>query len=243
MKDKEFKDIWRSLEENPGFPIGGVFDAEKYIISRSNTVKDKIRKTLQIDIFLKLVGGIILLLDIAFYIDTINVLYVCFAGLVFLGIMLFLEYKTLQQFNLIADPGSSTRDNLSQILIFLQRKSNIIGILIASSQVLIFVPGLLAYFYLTYGQLKPMTGMSFFVFSTLCLIGTVMSYSRIISQIKYFIKHITICLSDLNDDVLQLAYSSIEKERKQDNTMKLVIGLLLIFAFVTLIAVLKSITG
>ncbi|MCK5840285.1 MAG: hypothetical protein KAG99_10575 [Bacteroidales bacterium] len=243
MKDQEFKDIWRSLEEYPGVPIGGVFDAENFIKSRSITIKDKIRKILHNDMLFKLGSGIVFLLDIAFYINTINVLYVCFAGLIFLAIMSFIEYKNLQQFNRIADPGLSTRDNLSEILIFLQRKSNILGILTASSQILIFVPGLLAYFFLTYRQLKPMTGMSFFVFSTLCLIGTITSYSRTISQIKYYIKHITICMSDLNDDILQMAYSSIEKERKRDETMKVVIGLLLIFAFVAFIAVLKSIMG
>lgn len=243
MKDQEFRDIWRSLEEHPGVPIGASFDADSFIKSRSFTVKDKIRKIIQSDLLLKLVGGIILLLDIAFYINSINVLYVCFAGLIFLAIMSYIEYKTLQQFKRIADPGLSTRDNLSELLIFLQRKSNILGILNASSQVLIFVPGLLAYFFLVYGYIKPMTGLSFFVFSTLCLIGTTVSYIRITSQIKYYIKHITICTSDLNDDILQMAYSSIERERKQDNTMKLVIGLLLVFAFVALIALLKSITG
>jgi len=243
MKDQEFKDIWRSLEENPGVPIGGAFNAESFIKSRSITVKDKIRQLLQYDMLFKLIGGIILLLDIAFYNDTIDVLYVCFAGLFFLAIMSFIEYKFLLQLNRIADPGSSTRDNLSELLIFLQRKSNILGILTASSQMLIFVPGLLAYFFLTLGQLRPMTGMSFFVFSTLCLIGMIMSYSRTVSQIKYHIKHITVCMSDLNDNILQMAYSSIEKERKQDSTMKMVIGLLLVFAFVVFIAVLKSLTG
>ena len=243
MKDQEFKDIWRSLEDNPGVPIGGAFDTDRFIKSRSNTVKDKIRKILHHDLLLKLISGFILLLDITFYINTINVLYVCFAGLIFLAIMSFIEYKTLQQFNRIADPGLSTRDNLSEILIFLQRKSNILAILNASSQVLIFVPGLLAYFFLTHGELKPLTGMSFFVFTTLCLIGTVMAYSRIISQVNFYIKHITLCMSDLNDDVLQLAYASVEKERRQDNTLKIVIGLLAVFAFVALIAVLKSVMG
>ncbi len=243
MKDQEFKDIWRSLEENPGVPINGAFDAENFIKSRSITVKDKIRKILQNDMFIKLASGIVILLDIAFYINTINVLYVCFALLIFLAIMLFIEYKTLQQFRRIADPGLNTRDNLSEVLIFLQRKSNILGILTASSQILIFIPGLLAYFFLTYGYLKPMTGMSFFVFTTLCLIGIIISYIRTSSQIKFYIKHITICMSDLNDNILQLAYSAIEKERKQDNTMKIVIGLLLVFAFVAFIAVIKSITG
>ena len=85
--------------------------------------------------------------------------------------------------------------------------------------------------------------MSFFVFSTLALIGAVMTYLRINAQVKYLIKHITICMSDLNDNILQLAYSTIEKERKHDNTMKIVVGLLVILAFTIFAITIKRITG
>jgi hypothetical protein len=243
MKNQEFKDIWKSLEEDPGMPIGSVFDAQSFVKSRTSKVKDRTKNILHRGLILKLLSFFVLLLDIAFYKGTANVLYLCFAGLVFLAIMTFIEYKTLLQFKRISDPGMSTRDNLSEALIFLQRKSTIIGIVSASSQILIFVPGLLAYFFLTYGHLKPMTEMSFFVFSTLCLIGTIMSYIITISQIQYHIKHLTICMSDLNNDILQIAYSVIEKDRKHDGTVKILIALLLIFGFVLFIAVLKSIMG
>jgi hypothetical protein len=50
-------------------------------------------------------------------------------------------------------------------------------------------------------------------------------------------------MSDLNDNILQIAYSSVEKDRKHDNTMKIITAILLTLAFVVFIAVLKSITG
>ncbi len=50
-------------------------------------------------------------------------------------------------------------------------------------------------------------------------------------------------MSDLNDNALQFAYSTIEKDRKRDQKLKMLTGLLLIFGFVLIIAVLKSITG
>ncbi len=244
MKDQEFKDLWKSLEEDMGMPIsGGAFDTQKFINSRSSTVKKRIQKNLHIDLSLKLVSFAILFLNIAFYHETINVLYVCFAGLVFLSIMSFIEYKTLHQFNRISDPGTNTRDNLSEALIFLQRKSTLIGIVTASTQVFIFIPGLLTYYFLVYGHLKPISGEIFFVFSTLCFIGIVMSYITNTSQIKYHIKHLTICVSDLNDSVLQMAYSTIEKDRKRDGTMKILTALLLIFGSILFLAVLKSIMG
>ena len=243
MKDEDLRNIWNSLDDYPGVPITGKFSAEQFIKSRSATVKNKIRKILHNDLLIKLAGGIFLLLDIAFYFDVPKVLYVCAGTLIFLLIMTALEFMTLKQFNSISNPEQSMSNNLSGTMIFLQRKSNILGILSASSQVLIFVPGLLLYYFLIYGQLRPMTGMSFFVFFTLCLIGTITSYSRTISQIKHHVKHFTIYLSDLNDNVLQMAYFTIEKDRKRDNTIKTLIGMLLIFAFVVLIAVLKSIMG
>ena len=243
MKDQEFKDIWRSLEENPGVPITGKFDAEQFKRSRSSTIKDQIRKIMHVDLWIKLVSIIIILLDIAFYINITDVLYVCIALLFLIGILALLEYKALQQFNRISDPSLNTRDNLSEILIFLQRKSNLLGILSGSTMLLGYFPAIFAYFFIAYGFLKPMTGMSFFVFSTFALIGAIMAYSRVSAQIKFFIKHITICMSDLNDNILQMAYSSIEKERKKDDTLKIVVGLLLVFAFTIFAIVIKKITG
>ena len=241
MKDEDLRNIWNSLDDYPGVPITGKFSAEQFIKSRSDTVKNRIRKILFNDLLLKLVGGIFLLLDLTFYFDVPEVLNVCAGTLIFLLVMATLEFLTLKRFNSISNPEQSMSNNLSGTMIFLQRKSNIFGILTASSQVLIFVPGLLLYFFLIYGQLKPLTGMSFFVFSTLCLIGTIMFYIRTMSQIKYYVKHFTIYMSDLNDNVLQTAYSTIEKDRKRDNTIKTLTGMLLIFAFVVLIVLLKSI--
>lgn len=243
MKDQEFKDIWQSLEDFPGVPIGKTFDKDSFIKFRSITVNDKVRKIMRNDLLLKLFSGILFILNMIFYYQTTNVIYVCLSGLVFLALMSFIEYKVLKHFNSIDDQSKSTKQTLSDTLIFLQRKSNILGILNASSQILFFVPGVLAYFFIFYGYLKPMTAESYFVFSTLCLISTIMAYIRIMSQVKHYIKHITLCMSDLNDNILQMAYSAIEKERKQDYAIITLVGLLSIFVFVALIAVLKSVMG
>ena len=184
MKDDELKNIWNMINDDT---LG--FDAlqlnkDQIISNRSGSVQNKLRAMLQNDLILKLISGIALLMNLIFYWGTFDVMLICLGGILFHGIITTIEWKTLQGFDRISDPGLSTREALSNILIFLKRKTNIYEICIAASQVLIFVPGLLVYFYLVYGQVKPMTGESFIVYTVLVLLGTFFSYSRIRAQIR-----------------------------------------------------------
>lgn len=241
MKDEELKNIWNMIHEQTGSMDTSAISSGQFIKSRSGSIQDKIRSMLQKDLIIKMVSGLAFMLNLLFYKDYPTIIYICLAGIVFLAVMAGIEWKTLQAFNEISNPDQPTRDNLSRLLVFLRRKSNLFEITIASSQMLIFVPGLLIYFFLVYGQVKPMTGMSFFVFTVLCLIGTIMSLIRTKSQIKFHIKHIRLCLSDLNENSLEFASRAIEKQRKQDQLIIMLVAMLLIFGFVVFIAVLKSI--
>jgi hypothetical protein len=243
MKDEQLKNIWNMIDDKTGtFELLGM-TKEQFISNRSASIQDKIRRMLQNDLILKMISGIAFLLNFLFYWGTPDVLYVCLAGILFLAMMTSVEWKTLRGFNNISDPGLPTRDALSSVLVFLKRKANLYELTIAASQILIFVPGLLIYFYLVYGQVKPMTGFSFFVYATLALIGTIMAFARVRAQIKFYIKHLTLCLSDLNENTIGYALQMIENQRKQDNLVKLLVALLLIFGFVAFIALLKSIVG
>ena len=198
---------------------------------------------LQNDLILKSVSGIALLMNLVFYWGTTEVIFICLGGILFLAIMTTIEWKTLEGLNRISDPGLSTREALSNILIYIKRKANLYEISIASSQVLIFVPGLLIYFYLVYGQVKPMTGISFMVFTTIALMGTFGSYARIRSQLKYHMQYLHIALSDLNENSLQYAFNTIDSKRRQDNIVKTLVYFLVIFGFAILMGVLKSALG
>ena len=155
--------------------------------------------------------------------------------------MIYLEIKTLQKFDSMADPGQTTKENLSSMMVFLRRKSFLYGVLVASSNLLLFVSGLLFYFYAFYGFFKPLTIMSFSVFSILCLIGVISQFLRTQSQIGFYISHLSVFLSDINNDALAYVSASIEKARKHDMMIRGLVGLLLIFGFVIMIALIKSI--
>ena len=112
--------------------------------------------------------------------------------------------------------------------------------LIHKVTLVLFISGLLLYFFITYGQLRPLDNMDVFVFSTLCLIGIVSNFAVNRSQIEYHAGHIEACLSDLNDEVLAVVTSSIESQRKQDHAIKMLLALVLVLGFVVLIVVLKA---
>jgi hypothetical protein len=243
MKDEQLKNIWNMINDKSGIIDSFYASTEQTIAHRSGSVQDKIRGMLQNDMILKVISGILLILNLVFYSNTIEVVYVCLAGMVFLSIMSYIEWKILQGFNRIADPGLATKNNLSNVLVYLKRKANLFKTTIASSQVLIFVPGLLLYFYLVYGQVKPLTGEAFMVFTVLVLIGTFGSFHRTGSQIKYHIKHLMVCLSDLNDNALGFAIETIENQRKQDHKVQLLVYILSILGFLVLIFIMKSIIG
>ncbi len=243
MKDDELKNIWNMINDDTQGYDAIQTTSDQIISSRSGSIQSKIKAMLQNDLIFKVVSGIALLINLAFYWSTPAVIYVCLGGILFHAIMTTIEWKTLQGLNRISDPGLSTREVLSNILIYIRRKSNLYEITIASSQVLIFVPGLLIYFFLVYGQVKPMTGESFAVFTILALIGTVGAFSRIKSQLRYHINYLHVCLSDLNEGSLQFAFNAIDNKRRQDDIVKMLVYFLLIFGFVALIAVLKSIVG
>jgi len=241
MKDEKLKNIWNMINEPTGIPYSPLGSVEQFLTNRSGSIQGKIRSILQNDLILKVISGIAFLLNILFYWDTPDVLYVCIAGIVFLTIMTTIEWKTLQSFIKILDPGLSTRESLSNIMVFLRRKSNLFELSVASSQVLIFVPGLLLYFYMVYGQVKDMTGFSFMVYSIICITWTIMSFIRTKAQLKFHIKHLTVYLSDLNESSLEFAYTTIEYQRKQDHLVKTLVAFILIFGFAVLMGVLKSV--
>ena len=243
MKDEQLKNIWNMINDKSGILDYIPGSTEQLISSRSGSVQDKIRGMLQNDLILKVISGIAFLLNLFFYNNNLEVVYVCIAGVLFLAIMTTIEWKTLQGFNKIADPGLATRNNLSNILVYLRRKANLFKTTIAASQVLIFVPGVLLYFYFVYGQVKPLTGEAFVVFTVLVLIGTFASFTRIGNQIKYHLKHLMVCLSDLNDNALGLAIETIENQRKQDQKVHVLVYILSTVGFLVLIFIMKSITG
>jgi len=239
--DKYLKDMW-----NKAGSLMGSSDYEsdtigRFISGRSTSVSDKIRKMLQLDIALKILFGAVLLIDAIVYFNIQpTVSAVCLAGVVIAIILAILQFRIIKQFNLITDYGQSTKEKLARTLTFLRNRFFTAILSISSTAIFLYISGLLMYFFLTYGQVRRLDNMDIFVFSTFLITGVVMNFVINYAQVKYHIKHLEACLSDLNDNALAVVTSHIETQQKQDRTTKMLLYFVIIFGFIVLIAVLKK---
>lgn len=242
MSDKNLKDMWNKAENLLGGPDYQSPTIERFISGRSNSIADKVRKTIQIDIALKLLFAALLLVDAVLYIKIQpTVAYVSMALIAGNLPLVWYLFRVLHRFSRVADYGLSPKEKLSGMLTFLRSRFFTAILAISSTYIFLFISGLLMYFFVTYGELRRLGNMDVFVFTTLCTIGVTMNFLVNHAQVRYHIKHIEACLSDLNDNVLALVTNNIELQQKQDRNTKILFMLLLVVGFVVFIAILKKI--
>ena len=241
MSDKSLKDMWNSADEFAGASGYEDTSIQKFISSQSSSIAEKIRKLLQMDIGIKLIVALMLLID-AFSFFNIQpvVSYVCFGLLFVLSFLLIFNFRILEDFSRLADYGQTTRKKLSNILIFLKSRFFTALLSISSTYFFGFIAGVLLYFYFTYGYLRRLDNMDIGVFSTICLIGIVMNYATYSNLVKYQIRHLKLCLSDLNENSMELVTQNIEEQQKKDRIIKVLITAVLILGLLVFIALLKK---
>lgn len=225
------------LSDAPGYESRKI---EQFVSGRSNSIARKVKNMIQLDIGLKILVGIVFLIDAAFYANTTSVLVLCIIGAIVILPLILFETSVLKQFSETADSAGSTKEQLSAMLTFLKTRFFTTLVSISSTYIFVFVSGVLIYFYTTYGYVRTLDLQDIVVFSVFILTGIIMNYLVNRNQVKYHIKHLEACLSDLNDNVLEVVSQNIELQQKQDRTAKLLLMFVLVFGFVLLIAILKS---
>ena len=239
----DIRNGWENIDEFVGIPGYGITSVEKFIRGRSVSIYEKVRGIFKRDFIFKSISCLFIILNLILYKDY-KIILIINAILMFLLIVFTLaQIKYFGLFKRSADPGRSSRDNLTSLLTFLKRKFPFSALMSASSNIFGFVPGMLLYFILVYGYLKPFQPMAYFVYSFLCLTSMIFSFILDMRQVRYHIKHIRICLSDLNDNALAMASENIESKRKQDTTVIVLTQVVIVLGFIVLIAVLKSIVN
>jgi len=241
MNDKKLKAMWNKTENLMGASDYESAVIEQFISGRSNDTAQKIKNMIIFDIALKLLVLAALAIDFMLYFGTINVMVVTLAGIALLIPLVFYQRKLLNRFTEAADNGQSTRDKLASMLTYLKTEFFATLLSISITYLFVFIAGSLAYFYATYGYVRTLDGIDFMVFLGFITIGIVFNYIVNQAQVKYHVKHLEVCLSDLNENNLALVSENIELQRKQDRTNKLLLGLVVIVGFVLLIAVFMNI--
>ena len=237
----DIRNGWENIDEFTGIPGYGIKSIDKFIRGRSVSIYGKIRKIFKIDFVFKSVAALFIIVNLILYRDYQDILII---NAVLLGFLIILTISGIKYYNLFnesADPGKTSKENLSSMLTFLKRKFPIAAIMCAATYIFGYVPGILLYFMVAYGYLKPFTSLSYFVYSFILFIGMLFGFILNMRQVKFHMNQIRICLSDLNDDALAIATEHIESKRKMDSIVIVLIQVVVLLGFIVLIAVLKSI--
>ncbi len=242
MYEEKLKEMWKNAGNYAGVPGYESETIERFLNSRSNSVAGKISKMLQFDVALKLLVVLVLVVNAVLFVKIqLNVFYVCVAGIVLVAPLIWYEFIVLKRFSKVSDYAQNTREKLSGILTFLRSRFFTAVLSVASTYLFFFIAGSLVYFYAVYGKVRPLDNMDVFVFVVFCIIGIVVNFAANYGQVKYNIKHLETCLSEMNDNVFASVSQHIENQQKQDRTNKLLLGLVLVFGFVLLVFILKKI--
>ena len=235
------KSGWDNIDELSGIPGYDIKSVEKFIHGRSISIYQKIRGLFILSFILKSVAFLFIVFNLILYRKYENVIMINALLCLLLVIFLIIEIRFYFEFRKSATPSKSSKENLSSLLVFLGRKYPLLAIIWSATYLFGFIPGILLYFILAYGYLKPIDLMDYLVFSFLGLIGILSSYLYNKRQFGYYIRHIKLCLSDLNDNALTMASEIIETKRKLDVTIIVLTYFVIILVFVVLMVILKSI--
>ena len=240
-KMNDLRKGWENIDEFAGIPGIGITSVEKFIQGRSTSIAGKVRGIFIRDFIFKSLGFLFIILNLVLCRNdpgirlinaTLGILLIIFT---FLGIRFYREFKRS------ADPARSSRENLSSLLNFLTRRFPYAAMIAATSYVCTVLPGILLYFVVAYGYFEPLSTENYLVFSFLGILGTVSGYVLDMRAVRHHIQHIKICLSDLNDNALAMASQNIELKRKMDHIITILIQVVILLAFLGIIAVFKSI--
>ena len=232
---------WENIDEFAGIPGIGITSVEKFIHGRSISIAGKVRSIFVRDFIFKSLAFLFIVLnmvlnrndpDIQLINAILGVLWIIFT---LLGIKFYREFKRS------ADPARSSRENLSSLLTFLTRRFPYEAIIAATSYICTFLPMILLYFIAAYGYLKPISPESYIFFSFMGILGTISGFVLDMRAVKHHILHIKICLSDLHDNALALTSQNIEMKRKMDHIITILVQVVILLAFLGIIALFKSV--
>lgn len=237
----DIKNGWNNIDELVGIPGYGITSVDRFIGGRSASIYRKMHGIFVRDFIFKSVSCLFIVLNLFVYSDYEIVLIINLILLFLLGFFTFTQIRYFKMFKRSADPGQSSKENLTSIFAFIKRRFPMSALVSATSYLFGFVPGMLLFFFLANENLNVLQPTAYFVYSFICLSGMIYSYVLDMRQAKYHSKHIEICLSDLNDNALAMASENIELKRKRDTTVIILTQVLILLSFFFLVSILKSI--
>ncbi len=241
MTDKYLKDMWSKANVYMDIPDYGSSDIQGFIAGSSNSVYEKISRILRLDLGIKLLAAAVFLLESILYFEIQPMVsFICLSGLIFIFLLVYYEIKTLTEFSKLIDTNQSTNEKLTGMLTFLRVRSFITLLSMSSTYLFGFTAAILLYFYADYGELRRIGSLDIYVWPIICFIGIIINYVMNRITIKFQMKHLELCVSDLDEDILPLVSRNIDAQQRRERTTRLLIGIIALLSFVLFVAVLKE---
>jgi len=237
----DLRNGWGNIDEFAGIPGIGITSVEKFIQGRSLSIAGKVRAIFVRDFIFKTLAYLFIVPNLFLYRDNQEIWMINAILGVLLVVFTMLGMKFFREFKRSADPARSSRENLSSLLDYLSRRFPYAAVIAATTYLCAFLPGILFYFAVAYGYLKPFTTETYLVYSFIGILGTISGYVLDIRSVRHHVQHIRICLSDLNDNALALASQNIEMKRKMDHFIVILIQVVILLGFLGVIVILKNV--
>jgi len=235
--DEKLKAMWNKAESRVGTSEYKSPAIEQFVSGRSTDAARKIRNMILFDIALKGLVLAALIIDFALFWGTYNVMVITAAGAILLVLLILYQRSLLRRFDEAVNNDQSTRDKLASMFTYLKTRFFSTLLSVSITYLFVFIAGSLAYFYAAYGFVRPLDGVDVAVFLGFIMIGIIFNFIVNRGQVNYHIKHLEMCLSDLNENNLALVSENIELQRKQDRSNKFLLAVVVVVGFLLLVAV------
>lgn len=241
MDDKKFKDMWQKANFILGNSRYDLSSIESFMSSSSKQISTKIVKLYQGDIVIKCIIFTVLVLDMLLYFRVqYKISYICLCLMPVVGGLTMFEYRLLKEFKMTTDNFQDVNTRLSKMLRFLNAKSFISLLSIATTYLFGFTSMMLLYFFIEYGELRRMGSLDLFVFPSICLLGIIFTFVFNRKNMRSQEQHIELCLSDIDDNLLPIAKEKMELQQKNERIITILIGFVVLLSFLVLVAILKT---
>lgn len=239
MKTPDIDSLKSAWKREEGFdsPRLSESDIEKYLQKKSKGISQHYKKGLVFDLVLKGLVGISLIGIIILFAGNINMLI---SMLMVLALILWSIWFQVKMYRNIPSDVSSEpviRKTLEKRIDFYRKKyfkSLYIG---ALSNSLIFVSGSLYYFYIKYGEIRPLDLTDFLVFGGATLIAFIFGAAANIGQMNFQVKQLESCLQEIDEDSISVLTIREQKNKRRRlffiTLLALICGLLLLAYFIS----------
>jgi flagellar biogenesis protein FliO len=240
MEDKKLKDMWTQMNEYLNYPKYGSGNIEEFMGRKSKSIFNKIKENLTILLGFKTFILCGLIFDFIFYTHNIYVQGFALISAILLVYIMYYEFMTLRKIRAIHKNTYNINQHLSELLSFIEENQT--GMILSASTTNLFgFPGLmLMYFYLLYGQIKPMPVFGFFVMGVLFLIGVIGGYIIQKAQLDSHINHLRTCIDKMDNEMKMYLSNEVEAKGKQNIKIKVLIMFIIILVFIVIVALLKK---